>query len=166
MCVQGDVTAGMAAQVNLPAACNSFYQTLSFEGASGTITYAGDIESSAVSMTMSMDLLITQACASAMAGSAVTMDATLCSSMQQSMLTNANFKSATCSLSGGNCSCVVKGDYTSAKEIGYSLSGNTITYSDGSDPAGYCVSGNTLTERDVNPDFSSLVMVATLQRSP
>jgi hypothetical protein len=34
----------------------------------------------------------------------------------------------------------VKGDFLSAQSLGYSLSGNNIVYSDGSDPAGFGVS--------------------------
>ena len=164
MCITGDVVAVVTADMSLPSACSSMVSSFAFEDPSGTVTYAGGNETADFTVTMSMDMQITQACASALAGSAVTMNAAMCSSMQQSLLSNGSYSSVTCSLAGSTCRCTAKQDKASSGVTGYTVSGNTIQYTDGSDPMDYCVSGATMTDRQVSPDYGNLTMIAKLHR--
>jgi hypothetical protein len=164
MCIAGDVVAAMSGGFGLPSACNGALKSFAFENPTGTITYAGGYETADLTVTMSMAMDYTSACASAMVGSAVTLDATLCDLLQQELLTSGNYSSAACSFGGGACHCAVKGEQTSSGVTGYTASGHTIQYTDGSASMDYCVSGTQLTESQIATDYDNLKMIANLHR--
>jgi hypothetical protein len=164
MCIAGDVLGAMSSSMGLPSACSGVLKSFSFENPSGTLTYAGGNETANLSIGMRMEMAYNSACASAMAGTTITVDATICAAMQQQLQSDPTYSSATCSFSNGACDCVVKSQNTSTGVTGYTTSGSTIQYTDGSDPADYCVSDPKLTERQVSPDFGNLTMIANFHR--
>jgi hypothetical protein len=164
MCITGDIAAVMSADMGLPSACSNMVHSFAFENPSGTVTYGSGNETADFTITMSMEMLVTSACASALAGATVTMNAATCTSMQQSLLSNGTYSSVTCGMAGSACQCAVKEDKASNGVTGYTVSGNSIQYTDGSDPMDYCVSGTKLTERQVSPDYGNLTMIANFHR--
>jgi hypothetical protein len=164
MCIAGDIVAAMSGDLGLPSACSGALTSFAFENPSGTITYAGGYETANLTITMSMAMTYNSACASAAAGTTVTVDATLCSLLQQDLLASSDYSSVACSFGGGACHCAVKGEQTSSGVTGYTVSGNTIEYTDGSDPMDYCVSGAQLTESQIAPDYANLKMIANFHR--
>ena len=161
----GDLTPATRAQLGLPAECSDSLESVSIDSMRGTLTYSVGTESSDLTMTLTMQLLFTQACLNAMAGTPVTLNASTCTSMQQSLASSGKYSTATCSYSSAACRCVVSGDQSSTNSTAYTVAGDSIVYTDGSDPVSYCVSGTTLTERQTSStDFPGVTMVATLHR--
>jgi hypothetical protein len=166
MCVQGDWVATMGAQLGLPAACSGALRSVSIDHVSGTISYSAGTETANITMTVTVDFMYTQVCVAALSGTTGTLDASMCASFQQALLSGGQFSQATCSYSNAGCRCVETGDQTTTNTTPYTVSGNNIVYSDGTEPMGYCVSGSTLTERQTSTDSPGVTMVATFHRAP
>jgi hypothetical protein len=161
VCVQGDLVAFMNSL--LPAACNTLYQSISYSGGTGTISYANGTETPNATTNSSAQLLFSSACALARYG--VTLDATACTTtIQQDVVSNEGFTSATCSYSSQGCLCAASDQSVSNSPVSYTLSGTSIVYSSGDPPAGYCVSGTTLTEVETLSARVSVTFVSTLHR--
>ena len=166
MCVQGDWAAAMSAQMGLPAACNGVLRSVAIDHASGTLSYSAGTETANITMTVTVDFLYTQACVATFSGVTGTLDANMCASFQQAILSDGQFSKATCSYSNAGCRCVETGDQKTSNTTLYTVSSNNIVYSDGSEPMGYCVSGSTLTELQTSTDYPGVTMVATFHRAP
>jgi hypothetical protein len=165
LCIQGDVIASVTASMNMPAACNGALKDFTFENPTGTVSYAGGYESANVTVATSVEMDINSACASALSGTPVTVDATLCSLLQGNLLgSNSPYSGATCTFGSGACQCALQGEEASTDVTGYTVSGHTITYTDGSAPADYCVSGTQLTESQVSPEYGDLKLIAKFHR--
>jgi hypothetical protein len=168
MCLQGDINALMAAEMGMTGpACDQMIQSLTIQNPKGTVSYSGGVETSNLTMTLDMRMLITEACMSSMTGTTVTLSAAKCSAMEQSLVSNGNYSTATCTFGSASCQCHLVGEQTSTSSTPYTISGNTIVYSDGSDPASFCVNGTTLTETGTSGTVGAgLAGVATFHRGP
>jgi hypothetical protein len=130
---------------SLPASCNTLYQSITYTSESGTVTYANGTETSNVTLTSNNEVLYTQACVTALRGTLITLDAAACASIQQSAIDSGKYTSASCSYSSAGCPCTFIGQETNTDTLTYTLSGNSIVYTNGDPSADYCVSGNTMT---------------------
>ena len=164
VCVEGNLVAAMNATSGLPAACSTLFQTATLSG-TGTVTFANGTETDNITQDMTTTAVYTSACASAIAGTAVTLNASLCATMQSSAAGQTGVTSASCSFVGSNCNCSIVYQSVTATSQAYSISGSTIMYTNGSDPIDYCVSGTTLTARQVQTNLNGLTFVSTLHKS-
>jgi len=119
---------------------------------SGTITYSTNTV-----VTSTLSLLST--CISALAGSTVTVSASVCSALQTSM-NKSDGMSGTCSLSGSNCSCSLTQSVSDSSSDTYTVSGSTITEG-GGDSYDFCVSGNSMSERSDSSTYGYAVLSLT-----
>jgi len=163
-CDEGNLAAAMASQQNLPAACNNLFQSAS-PTLTGTVQFAGGMETDTLTTTLNATVLYTSACVSALSGTTVALNATICSILGPSLTGSGGFTTATCTFASGGCSCAVsmtsQSDTTAQP---YTLSGNTIVYTSGSDPMDYCVSGTTLTTRGAVAGLSGVTFVTTAHK--
>jgi len=128
----------------------------------GTVTFANGMETDNLTQTINANVVYTPDCLSALVGYAATVSATACTTTLGPSLIAQGFSSANCSFTGGNCACAVSSDtLLPTTPQAYVVSGNTITYSNGSTPIDYCVSGTTLTAREID---SGLTFVTTLHK--
>lgn len=149
-CLRGDLNAALAATADnggpLPAACSGLFQGFTLD-AQGTATFANNQETDAITLSMSGDAVYTSACVNTLAGTSVTLTSSTCTALESGLTSSGDFTSASCTFSGGNCTCrLTKLQQAPTAPQPYTVSGGTITYTDPSDtPVQYCVSGNTLT---------------------
>jgi hypothetical protein len=149
-CAEGDVAQMMAGQLSLPAACNGLFQTATLS-LTGTAKFANGMETDNLTMTTDAKVLYTPACVGAISRTTVTLTADICTTMQSNLLKNGTFSSASCAFTGGNCACSVSNQQQSpGTPVAYTVSGGTISYTDGSSPMNYCVQGTTLTARQLD----------------
>lgn len=160
-CLQGDAVAVLNAQLGMPSTCGVVVQSVSVNG-SGTLAYADGEETPNMALTMTVSMVITQACASALAGiTGVTLDASACANVQQSLGVGT---SGTCTYANGVCNCVVSSTRTHATPTAYTTSETDIVYLDGTSPASYCTFNATLTEEGTSADLQGVTMIATFHR--
>ena len=144
LCIQGDLVAGENGNSGLPAACNTLYQSASYV-ASGTVTYANGTQTSNVTKTTSTEALYRQACVTAIFGVSATLDASMCTSLQQSNIDSGRYTSVSCAYSSEGCRCELTSQSTDTSALSYTISGNRIVFTNGDPPLDYCVSGATMT---------------------
>jgi hypothetical protein len=148
LCVQGDIAA-MNANSGLPAACSTLFQSSSY-AASGTVSYANGVQTSDITVIINMQVLYTQACVSAQNGVTAVLNDSVCASVQQSLISSGNFTSATCAFSNEGCRCALSSQSTDTSVAQYTISGNSIVFTNGDAPLEYCVSGRSLTISQVS----------------
>jgi len=156
----------MNAQMGLPAACDNTFQSATLSGA-GTVTFANSAETDNLTQSIDANLVFTAACESAVAKQTVTLTASTCSTIQQTLTASGGFTTANCSLSNGSCMCTASREQQApTAPQPYTVSGNTITYSgtDASSPTDYCVSGTLLTARQPLSGISGVTVVSVLQK--
>ncbi len=164
VCVEGNLVAAMNATSGLPAACSSLFQSATLSG-SGTVTFANGTETDNITQNMTATAVYTPACASAAAGATVTLSASVCSTLQSTMAGQSGVSSASCSFSSGNCNCSLVYQTVNATSQSYSVSGSTITFTNGDNPIDYCVSGATLTASQVQTNLNGVTLVSKLHKS-
>ena len=117
---------------------------------------------------MDASLVFTAACESAVANQTVTLTASTCATVQQTLTgTGGGFTTANCSLSNGSCVCTASNDeQPSATPKSYTVAGSTVTYSgtNPDPPTDYCVSGTTLSARQALSGISGVSVVSVLQK--
>jgi hypothetical protein len=166
VCVQGDFSSVLSGQANLPAACSSGIKTVAIQDPTGTVTYSGGNEVLDISVTLDLQVSITQACASAVAaGTTVTLSTTVCPGFGQYLVIIGGLSSATCTYASDECQCRLTKTQTSSTTAPYTVSGTDIVYGNGNAPVGFCVSGETLTERGAFTGISGLTGTATFHRA-
>jgi hypothetical protein len=152
VCVEGDIKTLISQEVEgMPTECNDLIKGVSID-MSGTVEFANGTQTSDVTTAMEMKFKYTSACASALSGMPITMDANLCSVLAESANKQDEEEtdkktSATCSFSGGTCNCTMSSSGRDQSSTTYAVSGNTFSTGDG-DIEEYCVSGKNLTVRD------------------
>jgi len=154
----------MASQQSLPAACNNLFQSAT-PTLTGTAKFASGMETDTITTTVNATVLYTSACVNALAGSTVGVNATVCSLLGPSLTSSGGFSTATCTFASGGCDCVVS--MTSQSDTTpqpYTISGNTIVYTNGGDPMDYCVSGTTLTTRGSVTGLSNVTFITTAHK--
>jgi hypothetical protein len=145
LCIEGDVASLMGQSSDMPAECKDAIKSLTMK-ASGTLTYANGVETSNVTMNMAGHYVYSAACISAMAGgTTVPVTQAVCDAASSS--TGADGPQIACKLAGGGCDCTMSMTDTTNETADYTVSGSTLSYTDGSDGAEFCVSGKALTVR-------------------
>jgi hypothetical protein len=142
-CIEGNlVSAFNAALAADEPSCGSTLSAYSVNVLSGWITYsAGNCTSDTISESAET-LAYTPACISALAGT--TLDASVCSSLEQSLNSEPG-TTATCTYAT-NCNCHSVVSNAGSSSATYTVSGSTITEDSGSS-YDFCVSGNTMSQR-------------------
>lgn len=134
----------MMSQSEMPAACSAAFQSVTMDFA-GTVTYAAGTETANMTSTTHVSSVYTAECISAMAGQTIaTLTEGACDAAEQSAAQNGG--TATCSLVGSACNCAITIVQTIQETDTYTMSGSTITYSDGS-TLDFCVAGSKLRAR-------------------
>ena len=165
-CVEGNLAAAMTTEANVPPACGGLFQSANITTV-GTVTFANGMETDDVATKVAANIQYTSACASAVSGTTVALDAAACFALQQSLMDSGTFSSAICFFSNGSCACSVSSQgETDTIPRAYAISGSRVTYADGSDPMDYCVSGTDLTLRQTSADLPDVTLIMTLQRVP
>jgi len=146
ICVEGDLVAALDAELSSQqTACSSTF-TAADLSATGSVTYgAGSVGYKRHSEVVE-SIEYTPACTAALTSGA-TLDATVCSQMQ-SNLNKESGTQATCTFAGGNCKCSATVSQLSPTGASYTVSGSTITESDGS-AYDLCVTGTTMVQREL-----------------
>ena len=161
VCTEGDITSAMMDTSGLPPECSDIIKSFSLN-ISGTLTYANGTETSDMTLNMSVKVLYSSACIGAEAGMPVTATQSLCDTISSSA-SSTDGPTMTCKLASGGCDCNMTMTESSQGSETYTVSGSTLTYSDG-DTLEFCVSGNNLTVRPQS-DPGSPGMQFTLHRS-
>lgn len=143
VCVDDNLADAMEAEMELPAACDGIVKDIDVD-ISGTFQYANGTETADVSMAYSVQFDYTATCLTAMAGTTISVDQTICSALASSQGSADGFDT-TCKLASGGCSCAMSISKNSIQDTDtYSTNGGTLSYGDG-ESVEYCVAGDTLT---------------------
>jgi hypothetical protein len=169
-CIEGDLDAALLAQAkdatpSLPSACNDMFQGFTVD-ATGTATFANNVETDNVTLSMKGRVVYSQACLSASSGSSATVTSTTCQSLQSRLLSSGDFATATCSLSGSSCSCdTTTSQSTPTTPQAFTVSGGHLTYADtASTPIDYCISSTGILTVRSQVGSMPVYGVNTLQR--
>ena len=163
-CVEGNLAAAMESSAGLPSACSNVFQSAT-PSITGTVTFANGSETDNMTETLDATILYTSACVGAVAGTTVTLNASVCSLLGPELVSQGDFSSATCTFASGGCSCsVASTSQADTTPQAYTISGHTIVYADGSDPMDYCVSGTTLTTSGSVTGLPGVTFVSTAHK--
>jgi hypothetical protein len=161
-CTEGDLRGFASATADLSAGCDNAYQSSTLTS-TGTLAFANGTETVDVTMTIDSTVVYTPVCIGA--GTAVTVDADTCTTLEGVISGSAVNTTASCQLTGGNCNCqVTKTMPASAKTLTYSTAGGAITYSNGDPQMDYCISGTSMTTTQLSPDLNGITVVYTLHK--
>jgi hypothetical protein len=128
--------------------------------AAGTLTFSNGNFTPNASLLISLETAITNDCMSALMGEDTVLDATLCANYGEGMAQSLG--SASCTFDGTDCNCTQTVSGGSAEADTYTVSGSTLTWSDGS-TSEFCVASNTMTQRSPLGDAGYAVMTLTKQ---
>jgi len=163
VCTEGDLTGALESSLALPSACAGTVHSATMS-ATGTVVFAGGTQTDNITTTLQGTAVVSPACVAAELGSTITLSDTVCALVQAQISGTTGVTSATCSFASGNCNCSVT--YTSSNPTpkAYTVSGTSITYTNGDAPTDYCVSGTTLTARQLQADPSNIYVNSTLHK--
>ncbi len=161
VCTEGNITDSLLSTADLPAACRDIVKSFSLE-MRGTLTYSDNTETSDVTMSMTVRVVYSSACIAAEAGAPVTVTQALCDTISSSA-GSTDGPSMSCRLASGGCDCTMTMAQSTQGSDSYTVSGSTLTYSDG-DTLEFCVSGNNLSVRP-SADPGSPAMQFRLHRT-
>jgi hypothetical protein len=125
----------------------------------GTVTYSSGTITYNTNTVVAGTLSLSSTCISDLAGSTVTVNASVCSALQTSM-NSSDGMSGTCSLSGSSCNCSLTESTSDSSSDTYTVSGSTIT-EDGGDSYDFCVSGNSMSERSDSSTYGYAMLSLT-----
>ena len=159
VCTTGDVTQAFnQAMADESPACDGMYQSASVTG-SGTATFNDGVFTPDVTETESFDIILTNACVSALSGQTVTLDSTLCSAYGQGLESSLGGP-ITCAFDGTNCNCAQTLSHPADPDT-YTVSGSTMTWSDGS-TSEFCATSSSMTLRE--PLVGDVDIIMTLAK--
>jgi hypothetical protein len=163
VCTEGDLPAALESTLNFPTECAGAVHSATMS-ATGTAAFANGMQTDNVTTTIQGTAVVSAACVAAELGSTITLSDTVCALVQAQISGTTGITSATCSFASGNCNCSVT--YTSSNPTpkAYTVSGTSITYTNGDAPTDYCVAGSTLTARQLRVDFGNIYVDSTLHK--
>lgn len=160
-CVEGNLTAAVNINPNLPSSCHGAYQTVETT-VNGTVTFTAGMATNDTVTTVSYGILVNAACASAL-GIASLSDAT-CALVGPALAPNLH-ESATCAMDAANCRCAALDHFRRNETLAYAVQGSTLNYTSGDQPMDFCVSGDQLSARQFTTELLSTVFFKAT-RSP
>jgi len=159
MCTENSVTSILNGDYRSQASsCGDIVKSASLT-MTGTMTYSSGTITYNTNTVVTSNLLLSSTCISDLAGSTVTVSASLCSALQTSM-NSSDGMSGTCSLSGSNCGCSLTQSISDSSSDTYTVSGSTITEG-GGDSYDFCASGKSMSERADSSTYGYAVLSLT-----
>lgn len=164
-CVSGDLVTALNSQMS-PIACNAMMQSAKIE-MTGTVTFAGGLETNAITTTMTETGVITPACASALFG-ITSVDTTACAQIVPQLTGGAmanEAKTAQCTFVGGNCNCSMTDATLDTTSTAYATSSGALTTAVDQTPVSYCVSGTSMLAAQPIPNMTGVTVTNTLRKT-
>jgi hypothetical protein len=162
ICVEGDFVQAYNdyEEQEYGSACKDLIRSVTV-GLSSVTTYGEGVFTANAASVLEMERVYTSACLSSMSGSTVTMTVGMCASLQTSFSQQVD-TTATCAFDGTACTCATKMTSTSTYSDAYSVSGNSLVWTDGSTTE-FCIDGNSMLDRHMT-DFDGVLYVVTSSR--
>jgi len=146
-CTTGDPAEAAYASSGVSPLCRGLFSEVSLD-VTGTVTYDGSTETSSLTMTTYMTVVLTEACLAEMNGSSAPITVATCADFEDGL--HGEGQTGTCTFDGtSQCICDMATTQTATPTpSGYTVSGGQVIYDDPtSEPVGYCVEGTSLRMR-------------------
>jgi hypothetical protein len=144
VCVEGDLAASADAQLSSKyAACAGSITNATVAGG-GSVTYSGGNATYDAKEELVSTLAYSPACVAAISSGA-TLSASVCTQVQSNLNAETNTK-GNCSYDGSHCNCTMTVTNPDTVTHTFSVSGSTISESDGSSYQ-FCVNGSSMSQR-------------------
>lgn len=164
VCTEGDLTGALESSLALPTDCSGAVRSATIVSAIGTIAFANGMQTDDITTTLQGTAVVSSACVAAELGSTITLNDSVCALVQARMAGTTGISNPTCSFGSGNCNCSMTYTSSNTTPKTYTVSGTSITYTNGDAPTDYCVSGTTLTARQLQVDLGNIYLDSTLHK--
>jgi hypothetical protein len=154
-CVEGNLKAAANLGQSLPPACRGNYDEVEAH-VTGTVSFANGVAKNDTVTTVDYALRVSGACIAANGINTPDLSAA-CQAVGAAIVGKGYHQVVTCSVEGSGCSCAAKDVYRRDEELGYTISGNKLSYTGSDDSMDFCVDGPTLHARQFATELVSTV---------
>jgi hypothetical protein len=159
-CVEGNLTAAVNLNQDLPAACRGAYKSV-VASVTGTVAFNAGTATNNTTTTIDYDFVANGNCLTAF-GVPVSDMTAACAALGPAMIAGKFHNVVNCAVEGGGCHCTAKNEYPRQETLPYTVQGSKLSYSTGGDSMDFCVEGSTLRSRQFATELVTTVFfVAT-----